>query len=547
MYLSLSEATGLTDVDFSEDDQSETLEPWEWIEFTAGVTGTYCLSVRLRSGSQPSWIQLQSFTSQDLEYYSQDRSIGEPADSANAGLLAVGAALASDTSTIEDFSSRGPTLDGRTKPDIVGADNIHSAAYGEAFPGTSQASPHVAGLAVLVKQRFPDYTPEQVASYLENHAEERGDIGADNIWGHGFARLLASDATTPAPSPTPSADSCVEMVDADSSTDGTWSSDCESSHSDRSGHYARYYTFSLTESAEVTVTLESTTDPYLYLREGVGREGSVLCENDDYGSSVTGLSCSGISSSLDTTTDSGLVASLAEGSYTIEATTYDAAATGDFTITLTTGAATTQPTPSPIPSPTPVPLPPDYDIKDYACTEDDLADLEGYSFEAENGPNVYDEGGYSGLIGRYWNSWVNEEADAFIFCSVEQYDSIENARWSSLNYSRIILRYGAISRILSHSLAPHVSPYVGDDMLALWLSFEYEGEDDFYTAAEVRFLDSSTLTTSRVFYYFRNSEEYPKLSQAAGIARKIESRVFPTEEDESESQRTQSSYGAQEP
>ena len=203
LYLSLVEQSGLTDVALSENDQTETLKPFEFIDFTALVSGIYCLSTKLYSGDAPEWIQLQSFTGQDLEYHTLHHSIGEPADSANTGLLAVGAAPASDTSTIEDFSSRGPTTDDRTKPDIVGADNVHSAAYGEEFSGTSQASPHVAGLATLVKQRFSDHTPQQIASYLKNHTEERGEPGADNIWGHGFARLLASDAATPVPTVTP--------------------------------------------------------------------------------------------------------------------------------------------------------------------------------------------------------------------------------------------------------------------------------------------------------------------------------------------------------
>ena len=203
LYLSLVEQSGLTDVALSENDQTETLEPFEFVSFTALVSGIYCLSTKLYSGDAPDWIQLQSFTGQDFEYHTLHHSIGEPADSANAGLLAVGAAHVSDTSTIEDFSSRGPTADDRIKPDLVGADNVHSAAYGEEFSGTSQASPHVAGLAALVKQRFPDHTPQQIASYLKNHTEERGEPGADNIWGHGFARLLASDAATPVPTVTP--------------------------------------------------------------------------------------------------------------------------------------------------------------------------------------------------------------------------------------------------------------------------------------------------------------------------------------------------------
>ena len=47
----------------------------------------------------------------------------------------------------------------------------------------------MAGLAALVKQRFPDFTPEEVAGYLKDHAAERGDPGADNTWGHGLAVL----------------------------------------------------------------------------------------------------------------------------------------------------------------------------------------------------------------------------------------------------------------------------------------------------------------------------------------------------------------------
>ena len=61
--------------------------------------------------------------------------------------------------------------------------------YNEGFCGTSQAAPHVAGLAALVRERFPGYTPEQVASYLKDFAEQRQAPDPNNTWGHGFARL----------------------------------------------------------------------------------------------------------------------------------------------------------------------------------------------------------------------------------------------------------------------------------------------------------------------------------------------------------------------
>ena len=117
-------------------------------------------------------------------------------------MLAVGAAPLYDVNTIEDFSSRGPTPDGRVKPDIVGADcgetvtdeeRVRDSGDSCWFSGTSQAAPHVAGLAALVRQRFPDYTPDQVADYLKDNAEQRERPHPNNTWGHGFAMLPAID------------------------------------------------------------------------------------------------------------------------------------------------------------------------------------------------------------------------------------------------------------------------------------------------------------------------------------------------------------------
>ena len=121
-------------------------------------------------------------------------------------MLAVGAAHWGSPQAIASYSSRGPTIDGRTKPDITGTSCASSTVYRPGtrdgtecwFSGTSQAAPHVAGLAALVRQRFPDYTPEQVTAYLKKHADdhERGPLGADNTWGHGLATL------PPGPEPT---------------------------------------------------------------------------------------------------------------------------------------------------------------------------------------------------------------------------------------------------------------------------------------------------------------------------------------------------------
>jgi len=72
-------------------------------------------------------------------------------------------------------SSRGPTLDGRVKPDAVAPGerilcprahdtrscDIHSDLYGF-FDLTSIATPHVAGIYALLRQAFPKATPQQL-------------------------------------------------------------------------------------------------------------------------------------------------------------------------------------------------------------------------------------------------------------------------------------------------------------------------------------------------------------------------------------------------
>ena len=164
--------------------------PYEWISIDHGdiANGEYCLAVNQTSGAAPSWIQLLVWgASDDLQNYVSAHSIGNPAESRNAGMLAAGAAPFSNTSTIESFSSRGPTTDNRTKPDIVGADGGTSSTRGT-WKGTSQASPHVAGLAALVKQVYPSRSPSSIASYLKDNALGR-DTVPNNTWGYGFARL----------------------------------------------------------------------------------------------------------------------------------------------------------------------------------------------------------------------------------------------------------------------------------------------------------------------------------------------------------------------
>ncbi|MYC07322.1 MAG: S8 family serine peptidase [Chloroflexi bacterium] len=178
--------------------------PFEEVLYLSPPAGTYCLAVGSFDGTAPSWIQLRT-SILELEHHTLSGSINEPADSANPGLLAVGAAPWSEPNVIDFYSSRGPTPDGRIKPDIVGASSITTSSYNSPFSGTSASSPHVAGLAALVKQNNPSYSPQQVANYLKSNAEARGAV-PNNTWGYGFAKLPASDVAAPTPEPTPTAE-----------------------------------------------------------------------------------------------------------------------------------------------------------------------------------------------------------------------------------------------------------------------------------------------------------------------------------------------------
>ena len=186
-------------VDSSENEQSGDAghTPYERINYVVQTSGTYHVIVSRFDGAAPSWLQIKSFSGQKLEYATAARSINTAGESFNAGLLAVGATPWFDDDAIETFSSQGPTIDGRTKPDIVGVDQGNSSTYGPSgFAGTSQASPHVAGLAALVKQNFPSFTPAQTATYLKANALARG-TAPNNTWGFGLAHLPAIEPGAP--------------------------------------------------------------------------------------------------------------------------------------------------------------------------------------------------------------------------------------------------------------------------------------------------------------------------------------------------------------
>jgi serine protease AprX len=96
------------------------------------------------------------------------------------------------------FSSRGPTTDGRTKPDVSGPGvTVTSAKAGTTsgyatYSGTSMATPYVAGAAVLATEAAPTASPAQIKAALTGTAVDAGPVGTDNDWGAGLVDVRAA-------------------------------------------------------------------------------------------------------------------------------------------------------------------------------------------------------------------------------------------------------------------------------------------------------------------------------------------------------------------
>lgn len=117
-----------------------------------------------------------------LLYYNSARSVLVPADSPSA--WAAGATYWADDS-IEFYSGRGPTWDGRMKPDFTAPDGVSTTTYGDTnFYGTSASAPHLAGAIALLKGMTP-YSIAQIKTILMKRAVDLGDPGADNDYGYG--------------------------------------------------------------------------------------------------------------------------------------------------------------------------------------------------------------------------------------------------------------------------------------------------------------------------------------------------------------------------
>ncbi len=103
-----------------------------------------------------------------------------------------------------NFSSWGPTDDGRIKPDVVAnGDGVYSTLAGSntsygTYSGTSMSSPNAAGSAALLIQHYGNLFPGQamrastLKSLLIHTADDRGNPGPDYKFGWGLINAKAA-------------------------------------------------------------------------------------------------------------------------------------------------------------------------------------------------------------------------------------------------------------------------------------------------------------------------------------------------------------------
>lgn len=185
-------------------DQSRTgKQPLEVIRGTV-PEGAYGIKLRKANAGDPDLPFDLFFYGAQFEQVTPAGSLDSPADARGAVTVA---AVDWKTLTPEPFSSQGPTVDGRKKPDIGGPDRVSNDAYAsvreKAFSGTSAASPHVGGAAALYRQAFPRATRDEMLDYFTKNAKKPGGTrGGDNLTGAGALFLGAvpmSANTMPAP------------------------------------------------------------------------------------------------------------------------------------------------------------------------------------------------------------------------------------------------------------------------------------------------------------------------------------------------------------
>ena len=125
-------------------------------------------------------------------YNASHNTLGAPAD----GDSVITAGAVNSSGSRSSFSSVGPTVDGRIKPDIMalGSGNVVASPSNDhnytTASGTSFSCPLSAGVAALILCANPNLTPMQVRDAMRNTASKSSN--PDNSYGWGILDALAA-------------------------------------------------------------------------------------------------------------------------------------------------------------------------------------------------------------------------------------------------------------------------------------------------------------------------------------------------------------------
>lgn len=185
IYYQDSDTGSVSQVALSERNQLEALyldgalspiEPLEIAQFQVEEPGTYLIAVhnatsRHRLSLETRDVDFHLYVHASGGQFSMEHSTADGA-LVNVGgaqdVICVGAVgfTLDETWCLMDYSSRGPTSDGRLKPELVAPTMYKSEVEDRVFTGTSASAPLVAGIAAWLLDEVPQATPAQLREAL---------------------------------------------------------------------------------------------------------------------------------------------------------------------------------------------------------------------------------------------------------------------------------------------------------------------------------------------------------------------------------------------
>lgn len=213
--------SGKIDIDINWNDWANGNENYDayLVNETGGVLA---VSDTVQDGSRPPIEKLSIYTSQNVylqignvgangteEFHVFFRGSSSPERATRShtvtvpgtgrNIVTVGAAYYRDNE-LEPFSSRGPTVDGRIKPDVVAPDAVTTSEK-DSFYGTSASTPYTAGVAALMLGADETLTPSEVKSRLESSAVPLRGTEPNNQTGYGLVDADGAIASVDEPFP----------------------------------------------------------------------------------------------------------------------------------------------------------------------------------------------------------------------------------------------------------------------------------------------------------------------------------------------------------